>query len=109
MISLCFDEEQGAGRGQTGSPPDLENSKWVEEQGAGRGRSVATCKCKNLAQGIVSPTKVCNKMAFLNKMKKEAEHFFAHLLFPDCQGETDVELRWKENRGSFFFALTFLH
>ena len=48
-------------------------------------------------------------MPSLNKMKKEEKHFFAHLLFPDCHEETDVELRWKENRGSFFFALTFLH
>ena len=39
MISLCFDEEQGAGGGYTGSPSDLENSKWVEEQGAGRGHT----------------------------------------------------------------------
>ena len=51
-------------------------------------------------------------MPSLNKMKKEEKHFFAHLLFPDCHEETDVELRWKENRSCFFcyscFAETFI-
>ena len=42
---------------------------------------------------------------FPQQNRKKKKHFFAHLLFPYCQRETDVELRWKENRGCFFFAL----